>query len=162
MTQCIEWCCHLSKFQFCEFIYKLIDLIKFFMSSCNSTASLLLLEWSRSMAPTCGLMTKTPLLRSSLSFVLNSVFPISSATIEFLIKEYEIWFVSITSLQQSSRASLLCFLASNFPHFHRYDSLKSVLYIHAVSKNINTFPKNQGRIRAAIAVEILDFTVMYR
>ena len=55
-----------------------------------------------------------------------------------------------------------CFLASNFPHFHRYDSLKSALYIHAVSKNINTFPKNQGRIRAAIAVEILDFTVMYR
>ena len=54
-----------------------------------------------------------------------------------------------------------CFLASNFPHFHRYDSLKSALYIHAVSKNINTFPKNQGRIRAAIAVEILDFTVMY-
>lgn len=35
-----------------------------------------------------------------------------------------------------------CFLASNFPHFHRYDSLKSALYIHAVSKNINTFPKN--------------------
>lgn len=57
---------------------------------------------------------------------------------------------------------LNCFLASNFPHFHRYDSLKSALYIHAVSKNINTFPKNQGRIRAAIAVEILDFTVMYR
>ena len=57
---------------------------------------------------------------------------------------------------------LYCFLASNFPHFHRYDSLKSALYIHAVSKNINTFPKNQGRIRAAIAVEILDFTVMYR
>lgn len=57
---------------------------------------------------------------------------------------------------------LECFLASNFPHFHRYDSLKSALYIHAVSKNINTFPKNQGRIRAAIAVEILDFTVMYR
>lgn len=56
----------------------------------------------------------------------------------------------------------MCFLASNFPHFHRYDSLKSALYIHAVSKNINTFPKNQGRIRAAIAVEILDFTVMYR
>ena len=56
----------------------------------------------------------------------------------------------------------ICFLASNFPHFHRYDSLKSALYIHAVSKNINTFPKNQGRIRAAIAVEILDFTVMYR
>lgn len=55
-----------------------------------------------------------------------------------------------------------CFLASNFPHFHRYDSLKSALYIHAVSKNINTFPKNQGRIRAAIAVKILDFTVMYR
>ena len=55
-----------------------------------------------------------------------------------------------------------CFLASNFPHFHRYDSLKSALYIHAVSKNINTFPKNQGRIRAAIAVEILNFTVMYR
>ena len=55
-----------------------------------------------------------------------------------------------------------CFLASNFPHFHRYDSLKSALYIHAVLKNINTFPKNQGRIRAAIAVEILDFTVMYR
>ena len=55
-----------------------------------------------------------------------------------------------------------CFLASNFPHFHRYDSLKSALYIHAISKNINTFPKNQGRIRAAIAVEILDFTVMYR
>ena len=55
-----------------------------------------------------------------------------------------------------------CFLASNFPHFHRYDSLKSALYIHAFSKNINTFPKNQGRIRAAIAVEILDFTVMYR
>ena len=55
-----------------------------------------------------------------------------------------------------------CFLASNFPHFHRYDSLKSALYIHAVSKNINTLPKNQGRIRAAIAVEILDFTVMYR
>lgn len=55
-----------------------------------------------------------------------------------------------------------CFLASNFPHFHRYDSLKSALYIHAVSKNINTFPKNQGRIRSAIAVEILDFTVMYR
>ena len=57
---------------------------------------------------------------------------------------------------------LNCFLASNFPHFHRYDSLKSALYIHAVSKNINTFPKNQGRIRAAIAVKILDFTVMYR
>src|SRR5699024_169229 len=57
---------------------------------------------------------------------------------------------------------LTCFLASNFPHFHRYDSLKSALYIHAVSKNINTFPKNQGRIRAAIAVKILDFTVMYR
>ena len=57
---------------------------------------------------------------------------------------------------------LSCFLASNFPHFHRYDSLKSALYIHAVSKNINTFPKNQGRIRAAIAVKILDFTVMYR
>ena len=55
-----------------------------------------------------------------------------------------------------------CFLASIFPHFHRYDSLKSALYIHAVSKNINTFPKNQGRIRAAIAVKILDFTVMYR
>lgn len=55
-----------------------------------------------------------------------------------------------------------CFLASNFPHFHRYVSLKSALYIHAVSKNINTFPKNQGRIRAAIAVEILDFTIMYR
>ncbi len=55
-----------------------------------------------------------------------------------------------------------CFLASNFPHFHRYDSLKSALYIHAVSKNINTFPKNQGSIRAAIAVKILDFTVMYR
>ena len=58
--------------------------------------------------------------------------------------------------------TIACFLASNFPHFHRYDSLKSALYIHAVSKNINTFPKNQGRIRAAIAVEILDFTVMYR
>ena len=58
--------------------------------------------------------------------------------------------------------SVQCFLASNFPHFHRYDSLKSALYIHAVSKNINTFPKNQGRIRAAIAVKILDFTVMYR
>ncbi len=57
---------------------------------------------------------------------------------------------------------IICFLASNFPHFHRYDSLKSALYIHAVSKNINTFPKNQGRIRAAIAVEILDFTVIYR
>ena len=26
---------------------------------------------------------------------------------------------------------LWCFLASNFPHFHRYDSLKSALYIHA-------------------------------
>ena len=62
--------------------------------------------------------------------------------------------------KQTQRKS--CFLASNFPHFHRYDSLKSALYIHAVSKNINTFPKNQGRIRAAIAVEILDFTVMYR
>ena len=36
---------------------------------------------------------------------------------------------------------LSCFLASNFPHFHRYDFLKSALYIHAVSKNINTFPK---------------------
>lgn len=59
-------------------------------------------------------------------------------------------------------ANANCFLASNFPHFHRYDSLKSALYIHAVSKNINTFPKNQGRIRAAIAVKILDFTVMYR
>ena len=61
-----------------------------------------------------------------------------------------------------STGEFSCFLASNFPHFHRYDSLKSALYIHAVSKNINTFPKNQGRIRAAIAVEILDFTVMYR
>ena len=61
-----------------------------------------------------------------------------------------------------SYSELACFLASNFFHFHRYDSLKSALYIHAVSKNINTFPKNQGRIRAAIAVEILDFTVMYR
>lgn len=60
------------------------------------------------------------------------------------------------------RQALICFLASNFPHFHRYDSLKSALYIHAVSKNINTFPKNQGRIRATIAVKILDFTVMYR
>ena len=60
------------------------------------------------------------------------------------------------------QAGTMCFLASNFPHFHRYDSLKSALYIHAVSKNINTFPKNQGRIRAAIAVKILDFTVMYR
>ena len=68
---------------------------------------------------------------------------------------------SFVGLKNSSIQSA-CFLASNFPHFHRYDSLKSALYIHAVSKNINTFPKNQGRIRAAIAVEILDFTVMYR
>ena len=64
--------------------------------------------------------------------------------------------------QRFAELSKSCFLASNFPHFHRYDSLKSALYIHAFSKNINTFPKNQGRIRAAIAVEILDFTVMYR
>ena len=39
-------------------------------------------------------------------------------------------------------------MASNFPHFHRYDSLKSALYIHAVSKNINTFPyRDDGRIK---------------
>ena len=63
---------------------------------------------------------------------------------------------------QNPPLPVACFLASNFPHFHRYNSLKSALYIHAVLKNINTFPKNQGRIRAAIAVEILDFTVMYR
>ena len=66
----------------------------------------------------------------------------------------------MATLPKHSKASTgnsrSCFLASNFPHFHRYDSLKSALYIHAVSKNINTFPKNQGRIRAAIAVEILD------
>ena len=68
----------------------------------------------------------------------------------------------LLSVLASVAAYYICFLASNFPHFHRYDSLKSALYIHAVSKNINTFPKNQGRIRAAIAVEILDFTVMYR
>ena len=40
-----------------------------------------------------------------------------------------------------------CFLASNFPHFHRYDSLKSALYIHAVSKNINTFQKSRTHSR---------------
>ena len=66
------------------------------------------------------------------------------------------------NLSEAVQRANVCFLASNFPHFHRYDSLKSALYIHAVSKNINTFPKNQGRIRAAIAVKILDFTVMYR
>ena len=65
-------------------------------------------------------------------------------------------------VRRATMSCFNCFLASNFPHFHRYDSLKSALYIHAFSKNINTFPKNQGRIRAAIAVEILDFTVMYR
>ena len=69
---------------------------------------------------------------------------------------------NLKTIEGKIKAILKCFLASNFPHFHRYDSLKSALYIHAVSKNINTFPKNQGRIRAAIAVEILDFTVMYR
>ena len=57
------------------------------------------------------IITKAPLFRSSLSFVLKPEVPISSATaaIEFLMKEYEIWFVSIASLQQSSRASLLYF-----------------------------------------------------
>ena len=70
--------------------------------------------------------------------------------------------MSLMHSGKRSAGSAMCFLASNFPHFHRYDSLKSALYIHAVSKNINTFPKNQGRIRAAIAVKILDFTVMYR
>ena len=80
-------------------------------------------------------------------------------------KEVEIWtqeeYLRFSATMMDKPRSF-CFLASNFPHFHRYDSLKSALYIHAVSKNINTFPKNQGRIRAAIAVEILDFTVMYR
>lgn len=70
--------------------------------------------------------------------------------------------VSVSDVLVLNQGGEICFLASNFPHFHRYDSLKSALYIHAVSKNINTFPKNQGRIRAAIAVKILDFTVMYR
>ena len=68
----------------------------------------------------------------------------------------------VAVIRGENKHLMAVFLASNFPHFHRYDSLKSALYIHAVSKNINTFPKNQGRIRAAIAVEILDFTVMYR
>lgn len=72
------------------------------------------------------------------------------------------WIVSALISGVTTGIKQRCFLASNFPHFHRYDSLKSALYIHAVSKNINTFPKNQGRIRAAIAVKILDFTVMYR
>ena len=48
---------------------------------------------------------------SSLSFVLKPAVPSSSATeaIEFLMKEYEIWFVSIASLQHSSNARLLYF-----------------------------------------------------
>ena len=66
---------------------------------------------------------------------LNDDFPgmdLSFADPAFAFSLYcSIILASFVGLKNSSIQSA-CFLASNFPHFHRYDSLKSALYIHGM------------------------------